>query len=156
MVQKAPYNQNGPKRPTLTQYSPNGPNSPNKKVANTDYIPHICHMYHIWDVRKKKIGLWRNSRFLYAWQMWGNLRNLHMRRNFEISPHDQCGEVSNFSTSGICVMWRMSPQMYNLCCFVQKSVLSQFTLFCHEIHFVSIYALLFGENFDCKLRMWRK
>ena len=50
----------------------------------------------------------------------------------------------------------MYPQMYNLCFFVVKSVLWQFTLFCREISFVAIYALLCGENVNHRLRMWRK
>ena len=48
-----------------------------------------------------------------------------------MSPH----EIGNFSTSGMCVMWRMPPQCksHAFCCnlrtFVAKSVLSQFTTF---------------------------
>ena len=36
-------------------------------------------------------------------------------------------------------------------CFAAKSVLSQFTLFCREICFVAIYALLCGEKFNQKI-----
>ena len=43
-----------------------------------------------------------------------------------------------------------------LSCFVAKSVLLQFTLFCREICFVAIYALLCGEKFNQKLCLWRK
>ena len=46
--------------------------------------------------------------------------------------------------------------MYNLCCFVVKLVMSRFTHFCCKICFVAIYALLCGEKFNQKLRMWRK
>ena len=46
------------------------------------------------------------------------------------------------------------------CCilqyFVAKSVFLQFTLFCREISFGTIYALLRGEKFSKKLCPWRK
>ena len=46
------------------------------------------------------------------------------------------------------------------CCilqyFVAKSVFLQFTLFCREICFCNIYALLRGEKFSQKLCPWRK
>ena len=46
------------------------------------------------------------------------------------------------------------------CCilqyFVAKSVFFQFTLFCREISFGTIYALLRGEKFSKKLCPWRK
>ena len=46
------------------------------------------------------------------------------------------------------------------CCilqyFVAKSVFLQFTLFCREISFGTIYALLRGEKFSQKLCPWRK
>ena len=41
-------------------------------------------------------------------------------------------------------------------CFAAKSVLSQFTLFCREICFVAIYALLRGEKLSRRLYLWRK
>ena len=41
-------------------------------------------------------------------------------------------------------------------CFVAKSVLSQFTLFCRKICFVRIHALLCGEKLNQKLCLWRK
>ena len=51
------------------------------------------------------------------------------------------------------VMWRNN--VYNLFsifrCFVVKSVIFQFTLFCSEIGFVAIYALLCGEKLSQKL-----
>ena len=40
--------------------------------------------------------------------------------------------------------------------FLAKSVLSQFTLFCREIYFVAISALLCGEKLNQKLCLWRK
>ena len=52
--------------------------------------------------------------------------------------------------------------MENICyveklsCFVAKSVLLQFTLFCREICFVVIYALLCGEKLNQNLCLWRK
>ena len=46
------------------------------------------------------------------------------------------------------------------CCilqyFVAKSVFLQFTLFCREISFGTIYAILRGEKFSQKLCPWRK
>ena len=46
------------------------------------------------------------------------------------------------------------------CCkigFVEiYAVLLQFTLFCREICFVMIHALLCGEKLNQKLHMWRK
>ena len=116
--------------------------------------PHICHIYHIW----------------YMWR-----KNCHVEK-FQIFMHDRCVEIWNFSACEefkkflhianveksqisphlACVMWRMSSQMYNLCCIVVKSVLSRFTLFCCKISIVAIYALLYGENFNQKLHMWRK
>ena len=53
-------------------------------------------------------------------------------------------------------MWKMSPHMYNLCCFVVKLILSRFTHFCRKICFVAIYALLCGEKLNQKLPLWRK
>ena len=54
------------------------------------------------------------------------------------------------------VMWKISPHMYNLSCFVVKLVLLRFTHFCREICFVAIYALQCGEKFNQKLPLWRK
>ena len=53
-------------------------------------------------------------------------------------------------------MWKMSPHMYNLCCFVVKLILSRFAHFCRKICFVAIYALLCGEKLNQKLPLWRK
>ena len=144
--------QKGPHWPNIAQTVPIA--KIQKWPIQTTYLIFVT--YITYGMCREKFVIWRGFRFLYAWQMWGNLKFLHMWKFFEDSPHDQCGEVSNFSISDICVMWKISPQMYKLCCFVQKSVLSQFTLFCREISFVAIYALLCGENFDHKLRMWRK
>ena len=40
---------------------------------------------------------------------------------FQISPHNRCGEISNFSTFGMC-------QMQNLCYFVMKSIYPEIAL----------------------------
>ena len=45
---------------------------------------------------------------------------------------------------------------HNSCCFVAKSVLLPFTLFCRRIYLVAIYAFLRGEKFNQKFRLWRK
>ena len=56
------------------------------------------------------------------------------------------------------VMWRNN--VYNLSlilrCFVAKSVIFQFTLFCSKIGFVAIYALLRKEKLSKKLWSLRK
>ena len=47
----------------------------------------------------------------------------------------------------------------NLCCFgafILFSLFLRFMVFCREIYFVAIYALLCGEKFNQKLHMWRK
>ena len=85
--------------------------------------------------------------------MWRKI--CHVEK-LQISIHDICEEIGNFSTSGMCVMWRMFPHRYNLCCFVVKSALSRFTLFCRKICFVVIYATLCRDILNQKLRMWRK
>ena len=41
-------------------------------------------------------------------------------------------------------------------CFVAKSVFLQVTLFCREICFCTIYAVLRGEKLSQKLYPWRK
>ena len=58
-------------------------------------------------------------------------------------------------------MWRNN--VYNLWCFVEfynillpNQFFLQFTLFCCEISFGTIYALLHGEKFSQKLCPWRK
>ena len=58
-------------------------------------------------------------------------------------------------------MWRNT--VYNLWCFVafynillQNQFFLRFTLFCREISFGMIYALLRGEKFSQKLCLWRK
>ena len=58
-------------------------------------------------------------------------------------------------------MWRNN--VYNLWCFVafynillQNQFFLRFTLFCREISFGMIYALLRGEKFSQKLCLWRK
>ena len=58
-------------------------------------------------------------------------------------------------------MWRNN--VYNLWCFVAfynillpNQFFLQFTLFCREISFGTIYALLRGKKFSQKLCPWRK
>ena len=74
--------------------------------------------------------------------MWSNFKFLHMTgvENSEISPH-----------------------VYNLWCFVafyavlfSEIFFLRFTLFCREICYVAIYALLRGEKLSKKLSPWRK
>ena len=84
---------------------------------------------------------------------------------FQISQHDRCGEIQNFSTSVICVMWRYikflhichvcdvwrNPKFLHIChlfCVV----------FCNKIRLFTIYAVL-SQNLLCRdLRAfaWRK
>ena len=98
---------------------------------------------------------------------------------FPISPHlsyeeirnySICGEFLDFSTSVMLEIWYFSTLqicMVFLCCFYalfshfmlllgQKKLFLRFTLFCREICFVTIYALLRGEKLSQKLYPWRK
>ena len=64
----------------------------------------------------------------------------------------------NLSNGGIFHMKNVDTNQFchNLHCLVAKSDLLQFTLFCREICFVAIYALLCGEKLNQKLCLWRK
>ena len=56
------------------------------------------------------------------------------------------------------VTWRKFSiwQRNVLCCFVAKSVLSQFTLFCREICFVAIYSLFVWRKIEPKIVLVEK
>ena len=75
--------------------------------------------------------MWRNFKFICMTDVEKSDISTHVEL-FQISPHERSGEIWNFSTSGMCMMWRMSLYMYTLGCFVAKSVLSRFTHFCVE------------------------
>ena len=102
--------------------------------VHTWYLSRIPRIYP-W---RKNLSCGEISDF-YAWQMWRILKFLHMWSNIKFL-----------------VMWKMSPHMYNLCCFVVKLILSRFAHFCRKICFVAIYALLCGEKLNQKLPPWRK
>ena len=78
----------------------------------------------------------------------------------EMSPHGRFGEIWR----KICHVEKFLHMRdvetnlfcHNSCCFVVKSVLLPYTLFCCERYFVAIYALLCGEKFNQKLCLWRK
>ena len=110
-------------------------------------IPHICHLDHLY-IGGEKIG--------------------HVKK-FQISIHDRCGEIWNFSTwRGISVflhnrcgkMWIFAKfgeishfstgQMWRNLKFIQFFVIkSVLRCFC-EIRFGAIYALLRGEKLSQK------
>ena len=104
---------------------------------HSSYLSHISHMRYV----EKNLSCGEIPDF-YAGKMWRDLKFLHMWRIFKISSHYQCREVSNFSTSDMCVMWRMD----NLCCCVVQLV------------YFAIYAVLSRNQFCRKLRIfvWRK
>ena len=94
----------------------------------------------------------------------------HMEK-FQLSMHDDCGEIRNISMCGVISdfstqqMWqnmkflhiwhvfdvKMSTRMQNLCYFVIKSVFFAIYTICREICLVVIYALLRGEKIVRKL-----
>ena len=41
-------------------------------------IPRICHIYHIWDMWRKICPVEKFQIYTYAWQMWRNLKFLHI------------------------------------------------------------------------------
>ena len=71
-----------------------------------------------------------------------------------MSPHDRCGEMNylDFSTSAICVILCTQFILWTVWYFI----FLRFTLFCHKILFVAIYALLREEKLNQKLCLWRK
>ena len=104
------------------------------------YIPHICQQYHQYICRE----ICHVEIFLNVTDMEKSEVSPHMEK-FLISPHHRCGQIWNFSTSCMCVMWRMSPHKckiysvllynrfcHNLRCFVAKYVLLRFAHFCVE------------------------
>ena len=48
----------------------------------------------------------------------------------------------------------ISPHLHIMC--LMFTFVLRFTLFCREIYFVAIYALLCGKKLNQKLHMWRK
>ena len=81
-------------------------------------------------------------------------RKIAMWRNFSF-PCLTIVEKSEISPHLTCVWFRKC--VHNLCCFVVKSVLSQFTQFRCEIGFVAIYTLLCGGKTNPKITyMWTK
>ena len=84
--------------------------------------------------------------------------NIHMTDCHVESYLHMVNVETNLSNGGIFHMKNVDTNQFchNLHCLVAKSDLLQFTLFCREICFVAIYALLCGEKLNQTLRMWRK
>ena len=103
---------------------------------------------------EKKSVMWRN--FPHNRLSCGE--NLHMTDCHVENYLHMVNVEKNLSNGGIFHMKNVDTNQFchNLHCFVAKSDLLQFTLFCREICFVAIYALLCGEKFNQKLCLWRK
>ena len=124
-------------------------------------LPHICHIYHIWD-------------------MWRKI--CHVEK-FQIYMHDRCGEIWNFSTFGVISnfstwqMWRNLTFLHMLSNFkffhmtdVEKSEVSPHlaSVWCEEcLNICERYALLLKNWFyavlsrnlfcrDSRTFVWRK
>ena len=123
-------------------------------ITKAKTMPHICHIYHIWD-------------------MWRKI--CHVEK-FQISMHDRCGEIWNFSTCGVISnfstwqMWRNLKFLHSWHVYDAENVLKclHVMLFCWKIGFVviyavfceicfdAIYALLCREKLNQRLHMWRE
>ena len=103
---------------------------------------------------EKKSVMWRN--FPHNRLSCGE--NLHMTDCHVENYLHMVNVEKNLSNGGIFHMKNVDTNQFchNLHCLVAKSDLLQFTLFCREICFVAIYALLCGEKFNQKLCLWRK
>ena len=138
----------------------------------------ICHVekfFHMTDGNVEKFLHMRNVKKIYridkilrvinveqnvfCGEMWRNLSSeeiFHMTdvstwvlRNMEqVCYVDRFHHMTDFSTGAI--------KNEKLICFVAKSLLSPSTLFCREICFVAIYALLYVQKLNQKLCSWRK
>ena len=122
----------------------------------------ITTYYHTWylspappAVLVEKISvMWRN--FPHNRLSCGE--NLHMTDCHVENYLHMVNVEKNLSNRGIFDMKNVDTNQFchNLHCLVAKSDLLQFTLFCREICFVAIYALLCGEKLNQKLCLWRK
>ena len=99
----------------------------------------------------------------YMWRNFPHNRlscgeNLHMTDCHVENYLHMVNVEKNLSNGGIFHMKNVDTNQFchNLHCLVAKSDLLQFTLFCREICFVVIYALLCGEKLNQKLCLWRK
>ena len=133
---------------SITWNMQNGKNE-DKKEGKTRNCQWPCTIYLIFitntnNISVEKFVLWRYFRFLNVTDMEKSEVSPHMEK-FLNSPHHRCGQIWNFSTSCMCVMWRMSPHKckiyfvllynrfcHNLRCFVAKYVLLWFAHFCVE------------------------
>ena len=84
-----------------------------KKEGKTRNCQWPCTIYLIFitntnNISVEKFVLWRYFRFLNVTDMEKSEVSPHMEK-FLIHPHHICGQIWNFSTSCMCVMWRMSP-----------------------------------------------
>ena len=113
------------------------------KISNfVKIIPHICHGHHGRCPWRKICHV---EKFLH-------MTHCHVDK-FSTSQIVTWEKFLHMQIVKIYVMWRNN--VYNLSrilrCFVAKSVIFRFTLFCSEIDFVAIYALLRGEKLSQKL-----
>ena len=90
------------------------------------------------------------------------MKLLHMRRNFkflqnmdeEKSEILHICQVEKFLHMTDMEKSEISPHLHIMC--LMFTFVLRFTLFCREIYFVAIYALLCGKKLNQKLHMWRK
>ena len=105
--------------------------------------------------------------------MWRKI--CHVEK-FQIYMHERCGKIWNFSTCGVISnfstwqMWRNLKFLHSWHVYDVENVFKcvHIMLFCWKIGFVviyavcrkicfdEIYALLCGEKWNQRLRMWRK
>ena len=132
-------------------------------------LQHLCCVK--WNINEMQYHTWYLSQAPQAVPVEKNIpcgenfstRQIVMWRNF---PYDKSsvGEMSSHGRYG--EIWRKICHVekflhmrdvetnlfcHNSCCFVVKSVLLPYTLFCCERYFVAIYALLCGEKFNQKI-----
>ena len=81
----------------------------------------------------------------YIHLRWRFLDSCKYNLPWKVSEYLTCNakSPSNFSTSGMCVMWRTSP---HICKFIQFCCKIGLVMFCRKLCFVAIHALLCGEN----------
>ena len=105
--------------------------------------PHICHIYHIWYMWRKNCHVEKFQIFMHdrCVEIWNFSACEEFKKN---SPHRQCGEVPNFSTSDLCDVENVFTNV-------------QFMLYCCKICFVAICAVLLQNQYCRNLRtfVWR-
>ena len=114
-------------------------------------IPDICQncyeeeIFHMTDCHVEKFLHMRNVKKIYHIE-----KVLHM---INVEQNVLCGEMwRNLSCGEMCYVEKCCKQ----CCFVAKSLLSQFTLFVAKSVLSRFTRFLCGENLNQKLCLWRK